>query len=104
MYGNIDTVLDEAKDWFSENYGEIFQLKRDSTDKFTLYQSESHEFEVTAAFIQARTQDDFQVSIKHRLQSILKEATIEKGKRYRLSSRATDKQPMLIEYCIEQIS
>lgn len=103
MYENIDTVLDEVKDWFGKSYGEIFQFKRDPRDEFALYQSENYEFEVAAAFIQARTQDDFQVPIKDRLEEVIKGASIEKGKRYRLSSKVVDK-PMPIEYCVEPIS
>lgn len=104
MYENIDTVLGEIKDWFSENYGESFQFKRDPRDEFALYQSTNYEFEVAAAFIQARIQDDFQVSIKDRLQQVLKGVAVEKGKRYRLSSKVVDKQPMPMEYCVEPVS
>lgn len=102
MYEDINNVLEQVKEYLGDRFGEFFSMSRDPRNEFALYESDSYSFELTASFVQARTQEDFSVSITDRLDEVLNGENLKAQRKYRLASKIVDK-PMPIEYFVESL-
>lgn len=103
MYEDINKVLTAIKVYFEEKCGERFEMKRSLCDRYVTYQSESYFFDVMAAFIQARVQSDFSVSIEQRLEDAIADLTLEPKTHYRFTSKTVQNTVMPIEYCVDKV-
>ncbi len=100
MYEDINIVIENIKQHFEAKFEEKFEIDRQH--RFVNYESKNYNFDVQAAFIQARVNSDFSVSIQDRIDTVLKGYSLEKGAHYQFSSKSVD-QPLPIEYCIDLI-
>ena len=100
MYKNTNKVLENIHAHFQSLFDEKFEEKRQF--RYVDYISKSYNFRVHAAFIQARTADDFEVSIQQRIDKALKDLNIEKGSIYDFTTKFVNK-PLSTEYCVELI-
>jgi len=101
MYEDINIVIENIKQHFKAKFEEDFEIDRQH--RFVNYKSKNYNFDVQAAFIQARVNTDFLVSIQDRIDDVLKGYNLEKGAHYQFSSKSVE-QPLPIEYCVDLIS
>jgi hypothetical protein len=101
MYEDINTVIEDIKKHFENKFEEKFEI--DKKHRYVNFNSQNFNFDVQAAFIQARVTSDFSVSIQDRIDDVLKDYCIEKNAHYQLSSKSVD-QPLPIEYCVDILS
>jgi len=101
MYEDINIVIEKIKQHFEAKFEEKFEIDR--KHRFVNYKSKNYNFDVRAAFIQARVKSDFSVSIQDRIDDVLNGYSLKKGVHYKFSSKSVDK-PLPIEYCIDLIS
>jgi hypothetical protein len=101
MYEDINIVIENIKLHFEAKFTETFEINRQHS--FVNYKSKNYNFDVQAAFVQARVKADFSVSIQNRINDVLKGYSLEKGAHYQFSSKSVD-QPLPIEYCVDLIS
>lgn len=100
MSKDINQVLDNIHNHFESVFSEKFEVSRRlrSVD----FVSESYNFRIHAAFIQARIVADFEVPIQQRIDEALKTISIEKGAVYDFSTKFVD-EPLLTKYCVELV-
>lgn len=101
MYSNINIVIENIKQHFETKFGEKFEIDRNH--RFVNFMSQNYKFEVQAAFIQARKESDFSVSIQDRIDDVLKDINIKNNAHYRLTSKSVD-EPFPITYCVDILS
>jgi hypothetical protein len=98
MYSDINIVIENIKQHFEIKFGENFEIDRNH--RFVNYSSASYDFEVQIAFVQARKESDFSVSIQDRIDDVLENINIEKNASYRFTSKSVDEAFPII-YCID---
>lgn len=99
MYDDIERVLEDIRIHLGGIYFEEFDVSRSRRDDYATYRSKNYLFEVMAGFIQARIVSDFSVPIEERIDAVLQNFDVVRGRSYRFASRNSD-GPIPIEYCI----
>lgn len=100
MYDNVKIVLSRIQDYFSKRFKESFNIKKDNLEEYVDFKSKNYQFRVHVGFIQARIETDLQEPIETRLDGVLNNFQITKGKMYELSQRQVIGQ-IPSEYYIE---
>ncbi|ELV8719458.1 hypothetical protein ACT0JW_003376 [Vibrio cholerae] len=100
MYKDFNQVLDNIRHHFELVFSEKFEVDR--RFRYVDFVSESYNFRVHAAFVQARVAEDFDVPIQQRIDEALKDISIEKGAVYKFTTKFVD-ELLPTKYCVELV-
>ena len=101
-YSDTNRVLEEIEAYFESKFSERFEMEKGYMGKSVVFKSKSMSLEVSAGFIQARTQEDFNCPITERLNIVLDGKELERDKEYCFTTKISDND-FPIEYCVQEL-